>query len=141
MQGKLDEAEPLYLRAVHGFEREFGSEHTNTLASMNNLARLLRARGRLGEAEQLYRLVLEVRENLLGVDHPDTVRSASHLAAFFRAQGKLREAEPFYNHALKNCRGACASPPVARDDWPRPSVLRRSLEGYGDEPPIFTPSC
>ena len=53
-QGKLGEAEPLYLEALAARRRTLGNEHPDTLASINNLANLLKNQGKLGEAEPLY---------------------------------------------------------------------------------------
>jgi hypothetical protein len=40
LQGRLDEAEPLYQRALEAQERTLGSEHPDTLLSVNDLAEL-----------------------------------------------------------------------------------------------------
>jgi Flp pilus assembly protein TadD len=53
-RGKLDEAEPLFLRALQGKEEALGAKHPHTLTSVNNLAFLLKARGKLDEAEPLF---------------------------------------------------------------------------------------
>jgi len=36
-QGKLDEAEKMYQRALQGFEKAWGLDHTSTLDMVNNL--------------------------------------------------------------------------------------------------------
>ncbi len=54
-QGRLDEAEPLYLRALEAQERTLGPSHPDTLLSLSNLADFYRAQGRLDEAESLLR--------------------------------------------------------------------------------------
>ena len=61
-QGKLEEAEVLYRRALEGFERVLGVDHPNTLTSVNNLGWLLQDQGKLEEAEVLYRRALEGNE-------------------------------------------------------------------------------
>ena len=40
-QGKYDEAEPLYRRALAGYEEALGPAHPETLGTVNNLALLL----------------------------------------------------------------------------------------------------
>jgi tetratricopeptide (TPR) repeat protein len=51
-------------------EREvLGKEHPHTLASMHNLALVLRDQGKYPEAEQMYRRVVEVRERVLDREH------------------------------------------------------------------------
>ena len=46
MQGKYDEAEPLFRRAIDIGEKTLGPEHPNLATGLNNLARLLRAQVR-----------------------------------------------------------------------------------------------
>ena len=45
-QGRYSEAEPLYRRALEARERVLGTEHPDTLISVNNLAALYQAQGR-----------------------------------------------------------------------------------------------
>ena len=35
-QGKLDEAEKMYMRALQGYEEALGAKHTSTLQTVNN---------------------------------------------------------------------------------------------------------
>jgi tetratricopeptide (TPR) repeat protein len=57
-QGKLKEAEEMYRRALAGFEKAFGPDHTWTLTTVKNLGNLYKDQGKLKEAE-IYR---EVRD-------------------------------------------------------------------------------
>ncbi|MEI2771580.1 MAG: tetratricopeptide repeat protein [Candidatus Competibacter sp.] len=57
-QGRYGEAEPLFQRALAGFEKVLGPEHPATLTSVNNLAVLYQSQGRYGEAEPLYQRAL-----------------------------------------------------------------------------------
>ena len=57
-QGTLDEAEPLYRRALAGREAKLGLDHSDTLTSVNNMIELLNDQGKLDEAELLYRRAL-----------------------------------------------------------------------------------
>ncbi|KAJ1637711.1 Tetratricopeptide repeat-domain-containing protein, partial [Pavlovales sp. CCMP2436] len=57
-QGRLDEAEPLFRRALEGPEKTLGPNHPSTLTCVSNLAKLLLAQGKLGEAEPLFRRAL-----------------------------------------------------------------------------------
>src|SRR5207248_979101 len=50
-QGKLAEAEAMYQRALAGYEKALGPEHTSTLDTVNNLGSLYRDQGKLAEAE------------------------------------------------------------------------------------------
>jgi len=100
-QGRYDEAEPLFLRALEASERVLGKEHPSTLASVNNLALLYRAQGRYGEAEPLFLRALEASERVLGKEHPDTLTAVNNLALLYQAQGRYAEAEPLFLRALE----------------------------------------
>ena len=52
-QGKYDEAEPLYHEALEVQRATLGNRHPDTLASINNLGKLLQAKGDLTAAELL----------------------------------------------------------------------------------------
>ena len=54
LQGKLGEAEPLYVEALRGFRETLGDTHPDTLGSIHNLANLLMGQGKLDEAETLH---------------------------------------------------------------------------------------
>ncbi len=71
VQGRFDEAEPLYLRALEILEKTLGPEHPEVAVSLNNLAELYRAQGRFEEAAPLYEKALAAAEAALGPDHPD----------------------------------------------------------------------
>ena len=72
-QGQYGEAEDVERQILQSAERVLGSDHPNTLSSMNNLAQMLQAEGDLAGTERLYRLALEGRKRVLGADHPDTL--------------------------------------------------------------------
>ncbi|KAH6653388.1 hypothetical protein BKA67DRAFT_606880, partial [Truncatella angustata] len=44
-QGKMQEAEEMYLRALRGYENAWGPDHTSTLDTVNNLGILYKAQG------------------------------------------------------------------------------------------------
>ncbi len=53
-QGKMKEAEDMYLRALTGKEKAWGPEHTSTLDTVNNLGALYWNQGKMKEAEDMY---------------------------------------------------------------------------------------
>ena len=61
-QGKLVEAEQMYQRALQGYEKAWGPEHTSTLDTVNNLGVLYAKQGKLVEAEQMYQRALQGKE-------------------------------------------------------------------------------
>jgi tetratricopeptide (TPR) repeat protein len=71
-QGRLNDAEPLFLRALAIGEKTLGPEHPYVGGSRNNLASLYKGQGRLNDAEPLYLRALTISEKALGPDHPST---------------------------------------------------------------------
>jgi tetratricopeptide (TPR) repeat protein len=69
-QGRLDEAEPLYRRALAIKEKLLGNDHPDTALTLHNLAVLCADLGRPGEAESLYCRALTTFTAVLGPDHP-----------------------------------------------------------------------
>lgn len=47
-QDRLDEAEQMFMRALAGYEKALGPEHTSTLDTVYNLGDLYRAQGQAG---------------------------------------------------------------------------------------------
>jgi tetratricopeptide (TPR) repeat protein len=100
-QDKLDEAEKMYERALQGYEKALGPDHTSTLDTVNNLANLYSDQGKLDEAEKMYERALQGNEKALGPDHTSTLMTVNNLATLYSDQGKLDEAEKMYERALQ----------------------------------------
>ena len=79
-QGKHTQAEEMYRRALDGYEKAWGPEHTSTLDTVNNLGSLYADQGKLAEAEQMYRRALDGYINARGLSHPITRLIARNLA-------------------------------------------------------------
>ena len=93
------EALPLLRRALLLREKQLGSAHPETAATLNNLANVLLALDRVSVAEPLQRRALRVLENALG-DHPRVAVAASNLADILRAKGDIAGARKLYERAL-----------------------------------------
>lgn len=78
-----------------------GPQHPETLASITELAWLLRNMGEHKEAEPLFRQELRASEELFGPTHPDTLTSVDNLAGVLKAMGIFDEAETLYRRALE----------------------------------------
>ncbi len=70
-------------------EKALGSEHLDTLASLNSLAALYSDMGAYEKALPLYELVLKIREKTPGPDHPDTAISLNNLALVYQGLGNM----------------------------------------------------
>ena len=57
-QGRLDDAENLSERALTGFEKPLGAEHSSTLITVGNLGRAHADQGRLSDAEKMHERAL-----------------------------------------------------------------------------------
>ncbi len=75
VQGKLAEAEPLYVKALEVSRRTLGAEHPATLRRKTKLAVLYRDQGKPAQAEPLLFQALEAQRRSLGAEHPDMVRT------------------------------------------------------------------
>jgi tetratricopeptide (TPR) repeat protein len=99
-QGKLWEAKQMYQRALAGYEKTLGADHTLTLGTVNNIGLLYADQGKLQEAEQMYQRALAGYKKALGADHTSTLYTVNNLGLLYADQGKLQEAEQMYQRAL-----------------------------------------
>ena len=63
------EAEEMYLRALRGYEKARGLDHTTTLDTVNNLGILYADQGKMAEAEEMYIRALRGYKKAIGKDH------------------------------------------------------------------------
>ncbi|KAI1847293.1 hypothetical protein JX265_013981 [Neoarthrinium moseri] len=100
-QGKMQEAEEMYLWALRGFEKAWGADHTSTLSTVGNLGILYSDQGKMQEAEEMYLRALRGYEKAWGADHTSTLSTVGNLGLFYKAQGKMQKAEEMYLRALR----------------------------------------
>lgn len=65
-------------------EREFGPDHSNVAASLNNLAEIYRAQGQYALARPLLKRALVINETALGLDHLSVATSLRVWQRFMR---------------------------------------------------------
>jgi tetratricopeptide (TPR) repeat protein len=99
--GNYLEARRIFAQGLGVLEDSLGSEHPDTLTSMNSLALTLDFQGELGPARVLQEQVLEVRKRILGSEHPDTLTSMNNLARTLSTQGELVEARVLQEQVLE----------------------------------------
>ena len=97
-----------FKRALEARERVLGSEHPDTLVSVNDLAVLYQTEKRYAEAEPLFKRALEARERVLGAENPTTLQSVSNLASLYDAEGRSGEAEPCISARCRHA-NACSA--------------------------------
>ena len=107
-----------------------GNHHTNTLISINNLARLLQDMGKLEEAKPLCEEALEASKEMLGDRHPQTLQSINNMAGLLKAMGKLEDAKKLLHEALQARRKTTAHLllPVALRPPPSTLAMEVALE-------------
>jgi tetratricopeptide (TPR) repeat protein len=103
-QGKLAEAEKMFIRALQGKEEALGPDHTSTLETVNNLGLLYVNQGKLAEAEKMYIRALQGYEDALGLELVSSYLPALHtMFAFgdlFSQTDRKDMAKAMYNRAL-----------------------------------------
>ncbi len=87
-QGKYEQAEPLYQRALAIYERVLGVEHPDTASSLGNLALLYYSQRKYEQAEPLYQRALAIRERVLGAEHPDTKQVRENYTEFLQKMNR-----------------------------------------------------
>ncbi|RYO93500.1 hypothetical protein DL764_007993 [Monosporascus ibericus] len=100
-QGRLKDAEAMYERALQGYEKAWGPEHTSTLTTVNNLGNLYVNQGRLKDAEAMYDRALQGYEKVWGPEHTSTLDTINNLGILYKNQSRLKDAEAMYERALQ----------------------------------------
>jgi tetratricopeptide (TPR) repeat protein len=121
-QGRMKEAEDIYLRALAGYEKTCGPEHTSILNTVNKLGILYSDQGRIKEAEDMYLRALVGYEKTWGPEHTSTFDIANNLGLLYSNQGKLSKAEEMYLRALAGYENALGL------DHPSTLDVRASLD-------------
>ena len=116
-QGRLANAEPMYLRALGLQEAILGREHLEVAQTLNNLAAVYRESGALDRAEPLYRRSLQIREKRLGATHPEVADSLNNLAGVLRLLGHNVEAEALAERAIAIMETAEGGDPAKVATW------------------------
>ncbi len=98
-QGKLDEAEKMYVRTLTECEKAPDVEYIITLDTFNNLGRVYFDQNKLDKAEKIYQRVLIGTEKIVDAEHISTLNTVDNLGSVYRRQGKLDEAEKMYQRA------------------------------------------
>lgn len=108
-QGKYNDALEWHSRALAGREKALGSDHPDTLATVNNMAIVFRSQGKYDDALEWYSRALAGMEKALGSDHPRTLATAEDIA---RATKSKEENTLPINSSHRD------PPPIFRDTSP-----------------------
>src|SRR5204862_462468 len=80
-QGKYDEAEALYKRALEIRERVSGKQSINAAITLRNLANLYKMQGKYEQAEPLYQQALAIFKEKYQMEDRRTARCLTHSVA------------------------------------------------------------
>jgi tetratricopeptide (TPR) repeat protein len=94
------EAEKMYERALRIQERVLGSEHPDTVTTLDNLATIAGIQRKYEEALHMYERALHIREQVLGPEHPDTAITVNGLALLYCDWRRYEESQQMYERAL-----------------------------------------
>lgn len=83
----------LYLRALRGYKKARGEDHTSTLDTFNNLGNLYKDLGKMEEAESVYSRALRGYEKARGANHPSTLLVARDLADLQQSRAEFKKAQ------------------------------------------------
>ena len=106
---RFEEAEISLQRALEFHKKALGSDHPDTLMSLNNLGNLLYYKADYEGAEELYRQAIQGYEKALGSDHPDTLMSLNNLGSLLSDKGDYEGAEELCRRALEGYQKALGS--------------------------------
>ncbi|GAB4827303.1 hypothetical protein Ancab_034190 [Ancistrocladus abbreviatus] len=101
MQGKLDEAEKLFLLAVEEAKEGFGEQDPHVASACNNLAELYRVRRAYDTAEPLYLKAIKILEDSYGPEDVRVGAAFHNMGKFYLMQHRLEQARVSYERALK----------------------------------------
>jgi tetratricopeptide (TPR) repeat protein len=98
MQGKLDEAKVLYLRALDARERDdrLGRNHLDTLRTIEGLGMIAEAQNKYLEAEKCYHRALDGFRKQMTEDCPDVIRAVENIARILDKLGRHEDALPHH---------------------------------------------
>lgn len=101
--GKPYEAAEILQQILPEKSKAHGPDHSNTLATRNNLASFLGEAGRVDEAIAQFEVLLVDLQRILGADHPRTLMTRNNLASFLAEAGRVVEAIAQFEALLKDC--------------------------------------
>jgi serine/threonine protein kinase/tetratricopeptide (TPR) repeat protein len=133
---RLDEAEPLYQRAIQ--IRRANNAALPTAETLNNLATLKYHQKKLDEAAPMLKEVLDLRRSSLRPEHPMVGQSLNNYAMALQAQGKLVEAEAMMRESLVVRRAGLPAghPDIAVSAYNLGRILIK-LDRFADAEPLL----
>ena len=101
--GLYKQAQPFLQKALATRRQLLGSDHPDTLRSMDRMARNLERQGRYPDAEALARESIATRQRRLGPEARDTLGAIHQLSAILLSEGRFIEAEQTDRKMIEVC--------------------------------------
>lgn len=101
LQGKLEDAERLFVGALQEAKEGFGERDPHVASACNNLAELYRVKKAFDKAEPLYLEAINILEESYGHDDIRVGAALHNLGQFYLIQSNLNGARACYERALK----------------------------------------
>jgi len=105
-EGKLAEAEPLFVQSLGIVEKELGPNDLAVAFLSNDLGMLYTSVGRLSEAEPAFQRALAITEKKLGPNHPTVAILLTNYAGMLRRAHRTAQADQMEARAKKIRDGA-----------------------------------
>ena len=99
-QGRLDEAEAMYRRALRIDERST-ADSAELADDLTGLGAVSWKRKQYAQAESLIRRSIAIREQRLGPDHPDVAASLNNFGALYWSKDRYTDALPLYERVRR----------------------------------------
>ena len=102
-QGKLDEAEAQYKKALEIEIKIYGTKnHLKISSKAHQIGVILQKQGKLDEAEAYYRKALKIKTKVYGTkNHPEIAKTIHNIGSVLQDKGKLDEAKALYRESLE----------------------------------------
>jgi serine/threonine protein kinase len=99
--GRYDQAEPLYQRALDIRRQIFPGDNQKVAFSLTHLAACRLSQRRILEARDLHQQALDMRRRLLGAEHEEVAGSLNNLAKTYVESEDFDKAEDLFSQALE----------------------------------------
>lgn len=99
--GRLQEAEALFLEAIEIAEKMLGNGNQRTLTIMTSLVSTYSDNGKSKESEQLFIWIIKIQKRVLGDRHPQKLTNIRGPEATYIDQSRWKEAEEIFIQQLR----------------------------------------
>ncbi len=99
-QGLLDNAEPVFKRALTIREKKAGADSVEVAEILNSLGTLYELKKKPEDAEQSFQKALTIRQRKLGPEHVEVAITLNDLGNLYAGEGKTDQAETLLKNAL-----------------------------------------